>query len=71
MEKHMTKKTKGPDWQDAMSKVCGGTPCSTVDKQRAFQLLHDSGMGYRLGGHISETLRHMVERGVVRTKYRP
>ena len=56
------------NWQDAVAKAIGATKCSPTERQRAFQMLHDTGIGYRLPGHISDTLRSMVAAGVVKTE---
>lgn len=59
------------DWQDAVAKVIGAKRCSTTERTRAFQLLHDTGIGYRIGGKVEDALRHMVASGVVKTEEEP
>lgn len=53
------------DWQDAVAKVIGAKRCSMTERRRAFQLLHDTGIGYRIGGKVEDTLRHMVASGEI------
>jgi hypothetical protein len=55
------------DWQEAVAKAIGATKCSPTERRRAFQELHDTGIGYRLPGHISDTLKAMVASGAVTT----
>lgn len=56
------------EWQEAVAKAIGATKCSPTERQRAFQYLHDTGIGYRLPGHISATLKAMVASGAVKTE---
>jgi hypothetical protein len=55
-------------WQDAVAKAMGATRCSPTERRRAFQTLHDTGIGYKLPGHIADTLRAMVASGEVKEK---
>ena len=57
--------TKPDNWQDALAMAMGAIRCSPTERRRAFQLLHDTGVGYQLPGHISETLTMMVASGEV------
>lgn len=57
--------TKPDNWQDALAMVIGAQKCSPVERKRAFNLLHTTGIGYKLPGHISETLTAMVASGEV------
>jgi hypothetical protein len=45
------------DWQRAVGVVMGAIPSSTVEKKKAFKLLHDTGIGYKIGGKIADTTR--------------
>lgn len=56
------------EWQSALCKAMGAIKCSPPERQRAFQYLHDTGIGYKLPGHIADTLRHMVAEGVIKTE---
>ncbi len=53
------------EWQDALAKAIGATKCSPPERKRAFQMLHDTGIGYKLPGHISDTLTAMVASGEI------
>lgn len=55
-------------WQEAVGQAMGAIPCSPVERRKAFQYLHDSGIGYKLEGKIADTLKAMVEAGVVGTE---
>lgn len=57
---------KNDSWQEAVAKAMGAKKCSPVERVRSFQMLHDTGIGYSLGGQIADTLRHMVASGVVK-----
>lgn len=48
------------DWQRAVAVVMGATPSSTVEKRQAFKLLHDTGIGYRIGGKVADSLREVA-----------
>lgn len=52
-------------WQDALAIALGAEKASPVERQRAFQMLHDTGIGYNLGDNLAETLRHMVASGSI------
>lgn len=56
------------DWRKAVSVASGAIPSSPTEKQEAYQTLCDTGLGYRLGGKIADTLRFLVASGAVTEK---
>lgn len=48
------------DWQEAVATVMGAVPSSPVEKRRAFKLLHDTGIGYKIGGKIADAVREIA-----------
>lgn len=46
--------------------TANGTTPSTADRKReAWQYLHDTRLGYNLGGHYADTLRSMIADGMI------
>lgn len=56
------------EWQQAVGKAMGAIPCSPTERQRAYQYLHDTGIGYTLGGKIADTLKHLVASGAIKVE---
>lgn len=51
----------------AIAVASGLVRASSTEVRRAFQMLHDTGVAYRLPGHIAETTRRMIQDGIVAT----
>lgn len=56
------------EWQEALAVAMGAKKASPPERVRAWQMLHDTGIGYNLGDDLADTLRHMVASGVVKEK---
>lgn len=54
------------EWQDAVAVAMGAKKANTVERRKAWQMLHDTGIGYKLGNGLADIIRNAVATGAIK-----